>query len=145
MKPPPQAALLALVLLGACAGTPLPTPPTVQTMTQDPHKTLRTEDCATVAPPFGDTVLYLRGTMNNWTAMEDYALQFSCDAYYLNTRLKGRHEFKLADAAWTPALTSEAITLDFDGTEQTLRAVIVAERPLVSLGARWRTSRPSVR
>jgi cyclomaltodextrinase / maltogenic alpha-amylase / neopullulanase len=133
MKLPPQAVLLALVLalLGACTATPSPT---VQTMTQETHKTLRTEDCATVAPPFGDTVLYLRGTMNNWTAMEDYALQFSCDAYYLNTKLKGRHEFKLADAAWTPALTSESITLDFDGTEQTLRAVIVAERPLVSLG-----------
>jgi hypothetical protein len=87
----------------------------------------------TEAPPFGETVLYLRGTMNNWAALEEYALQFSCDAYYLNTKLKGRYEFRLADAAWTPSLTSEPITLEFDG-EQTLRAVIVAERPLVSLG-----------
>ncbi|MEK8031580.1 glycoside hydrolase family 13 protein [Ideonella sp. DXS29W] len=91
------------------------------------------EDCPSAAPPFGDTVLYLRGTMNNWAALDEYALQYSCDAYYLNTRLKGRYEFKLADAAWTPGLTSEGHTLEFDG-EQTLRAVIVAERPLISLG-----------
>lgn len=96
--------------------------------------TLSIEDCASAAPPFGETVLYLRGSMNNWAALDEYALQYSCDAYYLNTKLKGRHEFKLADAAWTPSLTSEAHTLEFDGSEQTLRAVIVAERPLISLG-----------
>ncbi|HEX5682393.1 MAG TPA: alpha-amylase family glycosyl hydrolase [Ideonella sp.] len=95
--------------------------------------TLSVEDCPSAAPPFGDTVLYLRGSMNNWAALDEYALQYSCDAYYLNTKLKGKHEFKLADAAWTPSLTSEGHTLEFDG-EQTLRAVIVAERPLVSLG-----------
>jgi len=95
--------------------------------------TLSVEDCPSAAPPFGETVLYLRGSMNNWAALDEYALQYSCDAYYLNTKLKGKHEFKLADAAWTPSLTSEPQTLEFDG-EQTLRAVIVAERPLISLG-----------
>jgi cyclomaltodextrinase len=105
------------------------------TMTADTLATplLDIEDCKSAAPPFGDTVLYLRGTMNNWAALDEYAMQYSCDAYYLNTKLKGKHEFKLADAAWTPSLTSEGQTLEFDG-EQTLRAVIVAERPLISLG-----------
>ncbi|HEV8691262.1 MAG TPA: alpha-amylase family glycosyl hydrolase, partial [Ideonella sp.] len=90
-------------------------------------------DCPSAAPTFGDTVLYLRGTMNNWGALDDYAFQYSCDAYYLNVKLSGRHEFKLADAAWSPATSSEAHTLDFNG-EHTLRAIVVAGRIQVSLG-----------
>ncbi|WP_374673378.1 glycoside hydrolase family 13 protein [Ideonella sp.] len=89
---------------------------------------------AATPAPFGDTVLYLRGSMNNWGALDEHAFQFHCDAYYLNVRLAGRHEFKIADAAWTPSLTSPAQTLAFDGSEQTLRAVIVADRVLLSLG-----------
>jgi cyclomaltodextrinase len=92
-------------------------------------------DCPQATPaPFGETTLYLRGSMNNWGALDDYAFRFSCDAYYLNVRLQGRHEFKIADASWTPSLTSEAHTIEFDGGEQTIRAVIVAERALVSVG-----------
>ncbi len=53
--------------------------------------------------PFGDTVLYLRGTPNNWAALDDWAFQYSCDAYYLNVKLSGRHEFKVADAGWKDA------------------------------------------
>ncbi|MGB8857071.1 MAG: glycoside hydrolase family 13 protein, partial [Burkholderiales bacterium] len=56
-------------------------------------------------PPFGDSVLYLRGSMNNWGVMEDYAFRFSCDAYYLNVKADGKQEFKIADAAWTPNKT----------------------------------------
>lgn len=52
-------------------------------------------------PQFGDSVLYLRGSMNNWGVMEDYAFRFSCDAYYLNVKAEGKQEFKIADAAWT--------------------------------------------
>jgi cyclomaltodextrinase / maltogenic alpha-amylase / neopullulanase len=55
--------------------------------------------------PLGDTVLYLRGSMNNWGVMEDYAFQFSCDAYYLNVKTQGKQEFKIADATWTPNKT----------------------------------------
>jgi cyclomaltodextrinase / maltogenic alpha-amylase / neopullulanase len=92
-------------------------------------------DCPHATPaPFGETTLYLRGSMNNWAALDEYAFQFSCDAYYLNVRLQGRQEFKIADAAWTPSLTSEGQTIDFEGGEQTVRAVIVAERALVSVG-----------
>ena len=63
---------------------------------------LRVDDCPAAAP-FGDTVLFLRGTMNNWAALDDYAFQYHCDAYYLNVKLEGRHEFKLADAGWKDA------------------------------------------
>lgn len=59
--------------------------------------------CSTA--PFGATTLYLRGSMNNWTAQDDYAFQFSCDAYYLNVRIAGAQEFKIADAAWVDGST----------------------------------------
>lgn len=75
----------------------------VHRFTLDPAmSTLRIEGCP-AAPPFGETVLFLRGTMNNWAALEDYAFLWHCDAYYLNVELHGRHEFKLADAAWSAA------------------------------------------
>lgn len=72
----------------------------VHRFTLDPAmRKLMVDDCPAAAP-FGDTVLFLRGTMNNWAALDDYAFQYHCDAYYLNVKLEGRHEFKLADAAW---------------------------------------------
>ncbi len=59
-------------------------------------------------PPFGLTPIFLRGSMNNWAALEDYQLQWHCDAYYLNVRLDGRFDFKFSDAAWTKAQTVAA-------------------------------------
>lgn len=61
------------------------------------------DDCP--APPLGTATLFLRGAMNNWTALDDYAFQHRCDAYYLNVSFAGRHEFRIADAAWTNAVT----------------------------------------
>ncbi|MED5621675.1 alpha-amylase family glycosyl hydrolase [Ideonella sp. BN130291] len=55
--------------------------------------------------PLGDTALYLRGGMNNWTASDDHEFQWSCDAYYLNVNLQQRLEFKIGDAAWRDAST----------------------------------------
>jgi glycosidase len=55
--------------------------------------------------PFGTTDLFLRGTPNNWAALEDYQFLYHCDAYYLNVKLDGRHEFKIADAGWKDATT----------------------------------------
>jgi glycosidase len=76
-----------------------------QRFTLDPAMTrLTIEDCPRPAP-LGETVLFLRGTMNNWAALDDYAFRYHCDAYYLNVRLEGRHEFKLADAAWSARST----------------------------------------
>lgn len=61
------------------------------------------------APPLGETTLFLRGTMNNWTALDDFVFQYSCDAYYLNIKLNAEQEFKIADAAWAEATTFGAI------------------------------------
>jgi cyclomaltodextrinase len=68
----------------------------VLAMPTDAPPTLDVTACD--APPHGDTVLFLRGTMNGWTALEDFGFRFHCDAYYLNVETTGRHEFKLADA-----------------------------------------------
>ncbi|MBI5258436.1 MAG: hypothetical protein HY855_18160 [Burkholderiales bacterium] len=85
--------------------------------------------------PLGEVTLFLRGTMNNWAALEDHAFQYHCDAYYLNVELSGQHEFKIADAAWTPALTVPAQRLRFEG-EHTLRLAYRGGRPQVTLGPR---------
>ncbi len=69
---------------------------------------LKVDACAAGAP-FGDTVLYLRGAVNNWAALDDFAFQYRCDAYYLNLNLNlkasGRQEFKIADAGWRAETT----------------------------------------
>ncbi len=54
-------------------------------------------------PPLGAKTIYLRGTMNNWGALDDFAFTWSCDAYYLNVNLAGGQEFKIADAQWGEA------------------------------------------
>lgn len=70
------------------------------------HPELRIESCASA--PLGDAVIYLRGGMNQWTANEDYAFRFRCDAYYLNVKTEGLHEFRIADPSWTDTLTFAA-------------------------------------
>lgn len=97
---------------------------------------LQVETCANPAP-HGDTVLYLRGTPNNWAALDDWAFQYSCDAYYLNVKLSGRHEFKVADAAWKDATSFGEGAGNFVHTfsgEHTLRLLFVAGRPQLSVG-----------
>lgn len=59
-------------------------------------------------PPFGDTPIFLRGSMNNWAALDDYQLQWHCDAYHVNVKLNGRYDFKFGDASWTKAHTVAA-------------------------------------
>ena len=97
-------------------------------------------DACTDPAPLGDTQLFLRGTLNNWAAQDDFALQFSCDAYYLNLKATGRHEFRVADAGWkdgssfgsTPDQKGN-FTHEFSG-EHTVRVAIVAGRALLSIG-----------
>jgi glycosidase len=105
------------------------------------NPTLRIEACPTPAP-FGDTALFMRGSMNNFAALETFAFQYHCDAYYLNVKLSGRHEFKVADAAWQPATTfgdgSASFSRMFSG-EQTVRLAFDDGRdgrPQLSLGPR---------
>ena len=71
---------------------------------------LRIESCpvGVGGPPLGLTVLFLRGTPNNWAAQDAYAFQYSCDAYHLNVQLSGRHEFRIADAGWKDAGSIDA-------------------------------------
>lgn len=65
--------------------------------------TLTVEACAT--PPLGDTTLFLRGSMNNWTALDEYAFDYQCDGYQLNVSLSSAQEFKIGDAVWSPNTT----------------------------------------
>jgi glycosidase len=97
-------------------------------------------DTCTDPAPLGSTQLFLRGTLNNWAAQDDFAFQFSCDAYYLNLKATGRHEFRIADAAWKEASTFGStpdqkgnFVHDFNG-EHTVRLAIVAGRALLSVG-----------
>jgi cyclomaltodextrinase len=97
---------------------------------------LQVSTCPAPAP-FGDTVLYLRGTPNNWAALDDWAFQYSCDAYYLNVKLSGRHEFKVADAGWKDA-TSFGVgggnfAHVFSG-EHTVRLAFEDGKPRLSVG-----------
>mgnify|MGYP001195395538 CR=1 FL=1 len=108
--------------------------------TLDPRMSRLQIDTCPGAAPLGETQLFLRGTMNNWAALEDYAFLWHCDAYQLNVKLTGRHEFKLADAAWTEATTfgerGGNHALVFEG-EHTLRVSFDARgRHRLVLGAR---------
>ncbi len=108
---------------------------------------LQIEECPVgeAGPPLGATQLFLRGTLNNWAALDDYAFQFSCDAYYLNLKASGKHEFKIADAGWKDASTIGARGLAgqnsanfshaFDG-EHTLRLAWAGNRPVLDIGPR---------
>jgi glycosidase len=104
--------------------------------TQGISPDLRIEHCP-VAAPLGDTVLFLRGSLNNWAALDEYAFQYSCDAYYLNLKATGRHEFKIADAAWKPATSFGQGTgnfeVVFDG-EHTLKLLLDGGPPKLSVG-----------
>ncbi len=117
----------------------------VFTMSDDITKrpTLQIEACPLDAPPLGATRLYLRGSMNNFAALDDYAFQFTCDAYYLNLSLNGRHEFRIADASGTTSygagqdayLHEGGVPLErwFHG-EHTLRLAWAGGRPELSIG-----------
>lgn len=57
-------------------------------------------DC-TPAPLQGRE-LFLRGTMNNWAALDEHQFRWACDRYELVARLDGEHSFKVADEDWSP-------------------------------------------
>ena len=116
---------------------------TMSDSTTPPH--LSIEACPVDAAPLGSTALFLRGSMNNWAALDDYAFQYSCDAYYLNVTLTGRHEFKIADASWKDATSFGAgsgpslkegggnLAAEFTG-ENTLRLAWAGGRPQLAVG-----------
>lgn len=87
----PVVATACLLLLAGCA---------IQRPNPEPASTPACQPA-----PFGEVRLYLRGSMNNWAALDEYALQYRCDAYYLNVEFDARHDFKIADSAWSAATT----------------------------------------
>lgn len=101
------------------------------------------QDCK--PDPLPGTTLYLRGSMNSWAPLDEYAFQYRCDAYVLNVDLKGRQEFKIADADWTPATNFGAgagetlvrgggnAARAFDG-EHTLRLVLADGQARLTVG-----------
>ena len=87
--------------------------------------------------PLEGQELYLRGTLNNWVADEDYRFLYRCDAHYLNVSASGRHEFKIADAAWKDATTfgnaGGNFVQVFDG-EHTLKLAFEGGEPRLVVG-----------
>ena len=120
------------------------------------HAALDIEDCPLTTGGVAQTV-YLRGDLNNWGALDSYAFQFSCDAYYLNVALDGRYRFKLAQAEWGAdstwgapqpfAMKEQApvnlargestadLEFDFHG-EHTLRFAFPGGQPQLTIGPR---------
>lgn len=130
----------------------------VLNMSQPNNPSLSINDCT--PPPLNETALFLRGSMNNWAALEDFAFTYSCDAYYLNVKLAGQHEFKIADASMSnantlgvdgnsanmdadkPQVLSAVITaqkgnlnFNFNG-EHTIRLAYAGNRPVITIGAK---------
>ncbi|WP_321285045.1 pullulanase-type alpha-1,6-glucosidase [uncultured Vibrio sp.] len=54
-------------------------------------------------PPYGETVVYVKGTMNGWADSSDWAMTFIGNGMYSVTGVleAGDHEFKFADAGWS--------------------------------------------
>ena len=115
------------------------------TMNDPKQPALKVESCPADGAPLGAVTLFMRGTMNNWAALDECAFQFSCDAYYLNVNLSARHQFKVADAAWKdatsfgagpgPALKAGADAIDATfGGEHTLRLAWAGGQPQLSIG-----------
>ncbi len=64
-----------------------------------PAASANAANCA--KPPFGSRDLYVRGTMNNWSAPDDQRLWWTCDHYELVTDLRGDQSFKIGDEDWS--------------------------------------------
>lgn len=65
-------------------------------------------DAACFAAPFGDTRLYLRGSMSGWVAAGEDAFRWDCNAYVITTELQGVQDFKIADDHWSGRTTFAA-------------------------------------
>lgn len=54
-------------------------------------------------PPYGETAVYVKGTMNGWSDNSDWAMTFIGNGMYSVTGVleAGEHEFKFADASWS--------------------------------------------
>jgi glycosidase len=79
------------------------------------------------APPLGDALLALSGTMNDGEpGPGDYFVR-SCDAYFLNVDLEGTHEFVLTDPAGGGATTFGAPDAEHAQAQQDVPFPLVAQ------------------
>lgn len=97
--------LLALALLSACCAVRIASA-AISTAANDAAPIAAdAAGSACVAAPFGADTLYLRGSMSTWAARPELAFHYQCNAYLLDLELLGRQDFKVADAAFSPART----------------------------------------
>jgi cyclomaltodextrinase / maltogenic alpha-amylase / neopullulanase len=75
--------------------------PSVLAQSATPDNLAQGTNATCTAAPAGMKPVYLRGSMNGWTAQDDFEFVWDCNAHYLNVNLQGEHEFKLADAQWS--------------------------------------------
>ncbi len=102
------------------------------TMTEPAH--LDIEACPKPAQ-FGDTAIYLRGPMSAWGTMEQYAFQYSCDAYYLNVDLQGEQHFRIADAGGVvPAGLPADLHRSFSGKQTVRLSFDAGGKPVIDIG-----------
>lgn len=97
---------------------------------------------ACTAPPLDGRDLYLRGTLNNWSAPDSQRLDWACDHHELIVPLKGEQSFKIGDEDWSP-------DADFGGDPRamTLKGAALQQRfdgGLHRLELRWRQGMPSL-
>jgi glycosidase len=52
--------------------------------------------------PLQGRELFLRGTLNNWAALDEHQFRWACDRHELVAKLEGEHSFKIADEDWSP-------------------------------------------
>ncbi|MDN2480740.1 pullulanase-type alpha-1,6-glucosidase [Vibrio agarivorans] len=54
-------------------------------------------------PPYGDEIVYVKGSMNGWSDNEDWAMTFQGNGLYSVTGMleAGTFEFKFADSSWS--------------------------------------------
>ncbi|MBB3194274.1 alpha-amylase family glycosyl hydrolase [Roseateles terrae] len=97
---------------------------------------------ACTAPPLAGRDLYLRGTLNNWSAPDTQRLYWVCDHHELILQLKGEQSFKIGDEDWSA-------DADFGGDPRamTLKGAAIQQRfdgGLHRLELRWAQGTPSL-
>lgn len=76
-------------------------------------------------PPYGDTPVFVKGTMNGWSDSRGYKMRFKgAGIYQVSAKLQqGEHEFKFADSSWsnpnigcdTAIATKDSLSLGEEG------------------------------
>lgn len=82
-------------------------------------------------PSLNLPVLYLRGTLNEWSATEAYLLKENDNTLSLTTALYSGQEFKIATADWTTEINYKGMTSSADclkaGTDEKPNAIVLKD------------------